>query len=149
MDNFDNKGRKVCCKVSLHNKSSAVAEMGDRGHNRHGRKRGGAVRRNVGVLWPNGWMDQDATWYGDGPRPRRHCVRWGPCSPTRRGRAAPHLSAHVYCGQTVAHLSNCLALVFLISGTVLLRVFCMATAGKSGAQAETNAARSCQVHEAC
>ena len=18
----------------------------------------------VGVLWPNGWMDQDATWYG-------------------------------------------------------------------------------------
>jgi len=18
---------------------------------------------NVGVLWPNGWMDQDATWY--------------------------------------------------------------------------------------
>jgi len=19
---------------------------------------------NVGVLWPNGWMDQDATWYG-------------------------------------------------------------------------------------
>jgi len=25
------------------NKSSAVAEMGDRGHNRHGPKRGGAV----------------------------------------------------------------------------------------------------------
>jgi len=19
---------------------------------------------NVGVLWPNGWMDQDTTWYG-------------------------------------------------------------------------------------
>jgi len=30
LDNFDNKGRKVCCKVSLYNKSSAVAEMGDR-----------------------------------------------------------------------------------------------------------------------
>ena len=27
----------------LHNKSSAVAEMGDRGHNRHGPKRGGGV----------------------------------------------------------------------------------------------------------
>jgi len=28
-------------------------------------------------------------------------------SPTERGTAAPHFSAHVYCGQTVAHLSNC------------------------------------------
>jgi len=36
-----------------------------------------------GVLWPNGWMDQDATWYGDTPRPRQHCVRWGPSSPQR------------------------------------------------------------------
>jgi len=25
------------------------------------------------LLWPNGWMDQDATWYGGRPRPRRHC----------------------------------------------------------------------------
>jgi len=24
------------------------------------------------LLWPNGWMDHDATWYGDRPRPRRH-----------------------------------------------------------------------------
>jgi len=23
----------------------------------------------VGVLWPNGWMDQDATWYGHRPQP--------------------------------------------------------------------------------
>ena len=21
-------------------------------------------------LWPNGWMDQDATWYGGRPRPK-------------------------------------------------------------------------------
>jgi len=27
---------------------------------------------NVGILWPNGWMDQDDTWYGG--RPRRHRV---------------------------------------------------------------------------
>jgi len=27
------------------------------------------------VLWPNGWMGQDATWCGGRPRPRRHCVR--------------------------------------------------------------------------
>jgi len=35
-------------------------------------------------LWPNGWMDQDATWYRGRPRPRPHCVRWGPS-----GDAAP------------------------------------------------------------
>jgi len=27
------------------------------------------------LLWPNGWMDEDATWYGSRPRPRPHCVR--------------------------------------------------------------------------
>jgi len=27
------------------------------------------------LWWPNGWMDQDATWYGNRPRPRPHCVR--------------------------------------------------------------------------
>ena len=32
----------------------------------------------VGVLWPKSWIDQDATWSGGRPRPRRHCYRWGP-----------------------------------------------------------------------
>jgi len=27
------------------------------------------------LLWLNGCMDQDATWYGVRPRPTRHCVR--------------------------------------------------------------------------
>ena len=31
---------------------------------------------NVGILWSNGWLDQDTTWYGGRLRPRRHCVRW-------------------------------------------------------------------------
>ena len=62
---------------------------------------------NVGVFWPNGWMDQDATWYRGGPRLRSHCVRWGTQLPHRKGHSSPHFSAHVYCGQTVAHLSNC------------------------------------------
>ena len=44
---------------------------------------------NVGVLWPNGWMGQDATWYGGRPRPRRHCVRWGPSSPYEKGHSSP------------------------------------------------------------
>jgi len=51
------------------------------------------------VLWRNGWMDQDATWYEGRPRPRRHCLRWGP-SPPKRQSTAPHFPAHVYCGQT-------------------------------------------------
>jgi len=25
------------------------------------------------LLWPNGWMDQDATWYGGKPQPGRRC----------------------------------------------------------------------------
>jgi len=27
------------------------------------------------LLWPNGWMHQDATWYGGRPEPRGLCVR--------------------------------------------------------------------------
>jgi len=40
-------------------------------------------------VWPNGWIDQDATCYGDRPWPRRHCITWVPSSPTERGTAAP------------------------------------------------------------
>ena len=32
---------------------------------------------NVGVLWPNGWMNQDKTWHGGRPRLMAHCVTWG------------------------------------------------------------------------
>jgi len=50
------------------------------------------------LLWPNGWMDQDATLYGSRPRPRPHCVRWVP-SPLERGTAAPSLFGPCLCGQ--------------------------------------------------
>jgi len=40
------------------------------------------------LLWRNGWMDQDATWYGDKPRPKRRCVRWGRSS-LRKGAQPP------------------------------------------------------------
>ena len=43
---------------------------------------------NVGVLWPNGWMDQDEAWYRGRPRPRPHCVRWGSSSPLTKGDTA-------------------------------------------------------------
>ena len=55
---------------------------------------------NVGVLWPNGWMDQDVTWCGRRPRPRPHCVRWRPSSPLLKSGTVAHFSAHIYCGQT-------------------------------------------------
>ena len=48
------------------------------------------------MLWPNGWMDEDATWYESRPRPRPHCVRRGPSSPRERSTTVPVFSAHVY-----------------------------------------------------
>jgi len=52
------------------------------------------------LLWPNGWMDEDATWYGSKPRPRPHCVIWRPSSPSTAHHSSPALfSAHVYCGR--------------------------------------------------
>jgi len=50
-------------------------------------------------------MDQDATWYyGGRPRPRRHCIRWGPILPPQKGGSRGQQSSStfrpVYCGQT-------------------------------------------------
>ena len=42
------------------------------------------------LLWPNGCMDQDATWYVGRPRPTRHCVRCGPSYPQKKGHTHPH-----------------------------------------------------------
>jgi len=44
---------------------------------------------DVDVLWPNGWMDQDGTWHGGGPRSRPYCARWGPSFPSRKKGAQP------------------------------------------------------------
>jgi len=50
------------------------------------------------LLWPNGWMDEDATWCGSRPWHRPHCIRPGPgCSPKGDSTPLP-LCAHVYCG---------------------------------------------------
>ena len=87
------KFRPICCgqmagwiKMSLSREvglsSSDIVSDGDQAPTIFGRC----------LLWPNGWMDQDATWYGSGPQPRPHYVRRGPSStsPLReRGTAAP------------------------------------------------------------
>jgi len=41
------------------------------------------------LLWPNGCMDQDATWYCGRLRPTRHCVRWEPSSSPLKGLSPP------------------------------------------------------------
>ena len=57
---------------------------------------------DVGVLCPNGWIDQDETWHAGRPRPSPHCIRWGPSSPSPKKGGAPHLSAHICYGQMAA-----------------------------------------------
>jgi len=56
------------------------------------------------LLRPNGCMDQDATWYGARPQPRRLCVKLETplCPPQKGGRAPPQFSAHFCCDQTAA-----------------------------------------------
>jgi len=63
---------------------------------------------DVGVLWPNGWMDQDETWYA-APLPKGREVGLGPGdtvlygnpapAPPKKG-TAPQFSVHICCGQT-------------------------------------------------
>jgi len=44
---------------------------------------------DVGVLWPNCWMNQDETWHAGRSRTWPHCVRWGPSSPPLKGHCSP------------------------------------------------------------
>ena len=43
------------------------------------------------LLWPNGWIDQDATRYGGRLQTRLHYVRCGPSSPNGKGHSSPLL----------------------------------------------------------
>ena len=60
------------------------------------------------LLWPNGWMDEVATWYGGKPRPSRRSVRWGRSSSQGHN---PHFSVHVYCGKTAGWMKTPLSTV--------------------------------------
>ena len=42
------------------------------------------------LLWPNGGMNQDGTWYGGRLQPRRLCVRWGPSFTSPKGVQSPN-----------------------------------------------------------
>jgi len=56
------------------------------------------------LLWPNCWMDEDATWYWSWPRPRPHCIRRGPSS-VRKGHSSSPSFRPMSIVATVAHLS--------------------------------------------
>jgi len=62
------------------------------------------------LLWPNGWIHQDATWCGARPQPMGLCVRWGPSRRPQKGGGAPKFSAHVYCGQTAGWIKMALGM---------------------------------------
>jgi len=42
------------------------------------------------LMWPNGWMDQNATWYDGRPRPGQHYVTCGPSSTPPLNGHSPH-----------------------------------------------------------
>jgi len=82
-------------------------------------KRGTASQFSARLHWPNGWMDQDASWYRNRPWPRQHCVTWGPRSPLKG--AQPANFRPIYCGQ----IAGCITIplgtdVGLATGNIVL-----------------------------
>jgi len=43
---------------------------------------------NVGVLWPNGWMDQDETWHAGSLRPGHIVLDGDPATPLTKGHSS-------------------------------------------------------------
>jgi len=74
-------------------------------------KRGTAPSFRFMSIVPNGWMDEDATWYRR-RWPMPHGIRRGPSS-RERGTATPYFRSMSIVA-TVAHLSYCQALVILV-----------------------------------
>ena len=52
------------------------------------------------LLWPNGWMDEDATWYGSRPRYMLN----GDTAPPRKGHSSPPYFRPMSVVAAVAHL---------------------------------------------
>jgi len=67
------------------------------------------------LLWSNGWMDQDTTWYGGRPWPRRHCVRWDPAPPRKGAQQPPTFLAHFALARSPILATAELLLTYLIS----------------------------------
>ena len=74
---------------------------------------------NVGILWPNGWMDEDESWRAGRTRPWPHCVRWGLSSLSPKGTQPPPDFRPICCGQVAAWIKMPLGMElgdFLLDG---------------------------------
>jgi len=67
-----------------------------------------SVSCNIGVLWPNGWKDQGATWYGGRPQPRPHCVRWEPSSLHGKGHSSLQTCVRINHGPCLLWPNGCM-----------------------------------------
>jgi len=54
----------------------------------------------------NGWMHQDATWYGGRPRHRRLCLMGTQLPPEQRAHPLPPSLWPAYCGQTAGWMKT-------------------------------------------
>ena len=74
------------------------------------------------LLWPNGCMDQDATWYGGRPQPMENVLDGDPATPEKKPHPPPpNFLDHVYCGQTAGWMKMPLGTeVDLGSGHIVL-----------------------------
>ena len=70
-------------------------------------KKGTAPSFRPMSLWPNGWMDEDATWYESRSRPKSHCVRQRPSSPPAKGAQQSPYIRPISIVAMVAHISYC------------------------------------------
>ena len=93
-------------------------------------KKGTSAPPNFGpcLLWSNGWMDEDAAWFGSIDLDPGHIVLDGVPAPAKGARQPPPLfSTHIYCGHgrpSQLLLSSCLFIlccsVFLLIGECVL-----------------------------
>jgi len=81
---------------------------------------------NVGVFWPNGWIDQDETRREGRPRPWPHGVRWGSISLNRD--TAPSFQPMYIVANIVNHIIYFRLSVFsginISQGSVATRLRC-------------------------
>jgi len=76
------------------------------------------------LLWPSGWIDQDATWHTKvGLVPSHMVLNGDPALMPPKGAQQPPLSAHVYCGQSAGWIR--IPLGKLVRGRFLPRRHCV------------------------
>jgi len=95
LDSWTEACHKITDRIAINDKSLAVAEMGDRGHNRHGPKRGGLLcpfHGGAGFPFSTMWLGPRSTSFGR----NRYGQNIGGCAPFGEGELDLHLTQ---CGQ--------------------------------------------------